>query len=66
VFTIETSADFMRDAVVTVLDATGKMVQQFSWNGEPRTLDLTMLSEGIYVLKVKSEKGISVKKLIVE
>ena len=66
VFTIETSVDFMRDAVVTVLDATGKTVQQFSWNGESRTLDLTQLSEGIYVLKVLSENGISVKKLIVE
>ncbi|MGD9493578.1 MAG: T9SS type A sorting domain-containing protein, partial [Bacteroidales bacterium] len=66
VFTIETSVDFVCNAVVTVLDATGKTVMQFSWNGESRILDLTELSEGIYVLKVLNKNGISIKKLIVE
>lgn len=56
----------MRDATVSVLDVTGNLVQQFHWNGESRTLDLTPLSEGIYILKVQTLQGIAVKKLIVE
>ncbi|HPS83875.1 MAG TPA: T9SS type A sorting domain-containing protein, partial [Bacteroidales bacterium] len=66
VFTIETSVSLMRDATVSVLDVTGNLVQQFHWNGESRTLDLTPLSEGIYILKVQTLQGIAVKKLIVE
>ena len=66
VFNLATSVDFSHDVLLSVLDMTGHVVYQSSWNGESRTLDLTSLAEGVYVLKIEGMDGIAVKKLIVE
>ncbi len=65
-FNIETSDNLKSNAIVSVFNATGNIIYQFSWDGKSRLLDFTFLSKGVYVMKVQSEKGVAIKKIIIQ
>ena len=65
-FNIETSDNLKSNAIVSVFNATGNIIYQFSWDGKSRLLDFTFLSKGDNMMKVQSEKGVAIKKIIIQ
>lgn len=63
-FNLKTSDDISL-ANVSIFDARGNEVKKFTWNGEQTIVDLTVFSQGIYIMKVQTSNGISVRKLII-
>jgi hypothetical protein len=55
-----------KKATITVSDLAGKMLLHQDLQTETTRLDLTQAAKGIYLLHVKTENGMAIRKLIVE
>ncbi|OFX28804.1 MAG: hypothetical protein A2X08_02410 [Bacteroidetes bacterium GWA2_32_17] len=62
---IESENDF-KDALITVYDIHSQILLQIPLQKKITVLDISKLAKGVYIVKVVSEKGIAVKKLIKE
>jgi len=63
---VQLNAGNERIASVDISDLSGKLIQHFSLsNSITAQLDVSGLNDGIYLLRVNTEKGITTKKLIV-
>ncbi|MDD5695399.1 MAG: peptide-N-glycosidase F-related protein [Bacteroidales bacterium] len=51
--------------VVEIFTIDGDLLEHFDWQGEDRMLTLTAYSQGIYILQVRNDQDIKVKKLVV-
>ena len=53
---------------IYIFDVTGKVVKQLRFEeGESRTMDVSMLHAGLYILKLEDDKGqLAIKKIIIE
>lgn len=51
---------------ITVYDAQGRIVEFIKVNGVEKTIDVTQLSKGIYILDIVSQTGRKIEKLIKE
>lgn len=51
---------------VTLTNITGKVMDQFNWYGESKTLNYSELSKGVYFLKIKVEDKLVVKKIVIQ
>jgi hypothetical protein len=49
-----------------VMDLTGRTLKKQTVKGGTSQLDMQGASQGIYLLKVKSDKGTAVRKIVVE
>lgn len=56
-------ADF-GTAVVSMMNLTGTSLKQFEWQGEKRTIDLSMMPKGAYLFKILTESGLVVRKVM--
>ena len=54
------------DTHVQILTIGGKIMDEFSWNGEDRNIDVSHLSEGVYIVSIQSATHSEVQRLIVE
>ena len=52
-------------AELTVLDLTGRSIQRFTLSNNSGRIQLGALKSGIYILRVKTENKIGVKRLVV-
>jgi hypothetical protein len=50
---------------VEIYNVTGNSVKCFNWDGETKVLDLSNFTSGIYFMKIGNEKGMEIKKLII-
>jgi hypothetical protein len=55
-----------RNASVEVYDISGRLLQQMEHYQSLQTIDLGVYGKGYYVVKVKTEQGIAVKKVVVQ
>lgn len=53
-------------AVVSIETPAGKTIQQFTWNGEKKFIDLSGNPKGLYLVVIKADQYSAVKKLIVQ
>ena len=44
---------------------TGQIVENFMWSGEKKSLDLSYLPKGTYIIKATNNNGIEMKKIII-
>ena len=51
-------------ASLEILNMEGQIIQTIHNGGKKTTIDLVNLSSGIYIIKAKTDKGITVKKFI--
>ena len=51
---------------IEIIDMTGKVVKQLQETSNKMQIDLSKIHKGIYLIKVKTEKGIVTKKIILE
>lgn len=61
-----TSPEDCRSSVIRVISCSGQVVRQMIWNGEERSLDLSGLSPGIYLVQVKGPGIDTFTKLMIE
>ncbi|MBI4646268.1 MAG: T9SS type A sorting domain-containing protein, partial [Bacteroidia bacterium] len=54
----------MQNASIEIIDLQGKIIQKIQTTSKNTTIDLKNWSSGVYTIKAKSDKGITVKKLI--
>lgn len=54
------------EAVIDIVGLTGNLYDQFTWHGETKTLNLTSYSKGIYFVKIKTEKQVEVRKIVIQ
>ena len=66
IFNLSAGRRFNNNADVRIYNLQGVMLNDFSWNGENTTLNLSNLSKGVYVLKVNNNNGFETKKLIIQ
>ena len=52
-------------ADVTLTNITGKVMDQFNWYGESKTLNYTELSKGIYFLRIVEDK-LEVREIVIQ
>lgn len=53
-------------ATLTLLDISGKVIQSQTLNQNYSDIDVSRLSNGIYLIQVQSAEGLSVGKLLVQ
>ncbi len=53
-------------AVVSVMGLTGNLYDQFEWNGDSRSLNLSSYSKGVYFVKIKIEDSLEVRKVVIQ
>ncbi len=53
-------------AIVEVVGLTGTKYDLFEWYGETTTLNLTGLSEGVYLVKIRTENHLEVRKIVIQ
>lgn len=53
-------------ADVSVVSLTGTIADEFEWNGESTTLNLTNLSKGVYFVKIKINGTTEVRKIVIQ
>lgn len=54
----------IQNADIEIFNIHGQLLKTFKWNGPKTTIDLSILSNGIYTMKIKTDNGIMVKKII--
>ena len=54
------------NATVEVYDVSGRLLQHIEHYQSLQTIDLGIYGKGYYVVKVKTEQGIAVKKVVVQ
>ncbi len=53
-------------AEISIINTQGQLVRALSTNGNLTNIDVSDLSNGVYIMKVKTEKGIEMKKFVKE
>ena len=53
-------------AEVSILGLTGNLYDQFYWEGETKNLNLSGLSRGVYFVKIQTEKGTEMRKIVIQ
>ncbi|MBN2173389.1 MAG: T9SS type A sorting domain-containing protein [Bacteroidales bacterium] len=53
-------------ALISVLNLTGRTIEQFEWNGESKTLDFRTYSKGVYFVKIKVGEEVDVRKVVIQ
>jgi hypothetical protein len=53
-------------AEVSILGLTGNLYDQFYWEGETRSMNLSGLSRGVYFVKIQTEKGTEMRKIVIQ
>jgi Zn-dependent metalloprotease len=61
-FTTVEIADFLNPLTVTICDSKGKTIKNFKMNSAKQKIDLSKLSKGLYLLKIKNA---ATKKIVV-
>lgn len=56
----------MQTSQIELLTIAGKTVSQFTWNGKSLQLDVSQYPRGIYILKIRTNLGSEMKKLILQ
>lgn len=51
---------------IELLTIAGKTVGQYMWNGKSLQLDVSQYPRGIYILKIRTQQGMEMKKLILQ
>jgi len=54
----------MQNANIEILNIEGQIIKRLTTNNNHTTLDLSKLSSGIYIIKVKTDMGSAIRKLI--
>jgi hypothetical protein len=62
---VNIEGNLLRVATAKVYDARGKEVYSFSLNSRVNTLDVASWPAGTYTIELITERGVSVKKLII-
>jgi hypothetical protein len=52
------------NAEITILDATGRIVDQMKANENTIKIDLSEFTNGLYLIQVKDEKGVRTERLM--
>jgi len=53
-------------AVIEILNMQGQLIRSFTANSNKTNIDISAFPSGMYVVKVKTEKGVAVKKFVKE
>jgi hypothetical protein len=61
-FTIETP----QKATIEILNIQGQLINTIEANSKEISIDISALPNGVYIVEVKTEKGIAIKKFIKE
>lgn len=56
----------LSNATISVLDISGKMIQQFKGNGYRLNFDLSKFAKGTYVVKIEDHDRVITKKVILQ
>lgn len=54
-----------RGSSAEILNASGKVVRVFAWNGDEMHVDISKLPAGLYIIRITTNRGVEVRKLIV-
>ena len=55
-----------QNTTIEILNINGQIIQMINKNGNKMTIDLGNLSNGVFIIKAKTDKGITIKKFIKE
>ncbi len=66
IFFIEFNNTKVKNSKADIYDTTGKLVKSYELNTDTNLINISNLSEGIYILKIRSEKSYAFKKIIKE
>lgn len=68
ILNVEVNSESLRNAVVELVDVTGKLILQQEINSENNTtqLDVSKIAKGVYLLKVNSDATTEVRKVMIE
>jgi hypothetical protein len=58
-------ADF-NTAKVSITNVTGSTISEFNWYGEPRNIDLSNLSKGLFFIKIEVNNTTEVKRIVIQ
>lgn len=64
--TLASKAGSGQKSQVQIFTITGKIIQEFEWDGEATPIDLSTAGKGVYFLKVSSNAGTEYKQIIVQ
>ena len=56
----------LQDAVIEITNIQGQLIKNFATTGNKTNIDVSAFPSGVYVVEVKTEKGVEVKKFIKE
>jgi hypothetical protein len=51
---------------IEIVNIEGQMIKLIKWNNEKYNIDLSARPKGIYMIKIITEKGITIKKIVLE
>ena len=54
------------EATVSIISLTGKVYDEFFWHGETRQLNLTAYAKGVYFVKIMTDAGTAMRKVIIQ
>lgn len=55
-----------QQATVEITSIQGQLIENLATNGNKTSIDVSAFTEGVYVVQVKTEKGVTVKKFVKE
>ena len=59
--------NFSETAVLKLYDLGGRLVKQhFIWANTTQEIPVSDLKNGLYLLKIQNEKGVMIKKIVIE
>lgn len=59
------SGDVNEDAEIQIFNITGTLIEKIRWNGDEIVLDLSGNRKGVYILVIRTSKGITTEKLVI-
>ena len=62
--TIEAEKNNFKNVTVEIINTEGQLIQKFSLQDSKTLINLNKLTGGVYTIKIKTDKGVVVKKLI--
>ncbi len=69
IVTLNATFASIKNVDVTLLDVTGKIIDVYTWNNagknNPFTLNVANLADGVYLVRMADEDGVSTKRLVV-
>jgi hypothetical protein len=64
-FNLSSDNKLNKMCMVAIYNLSGKMIQQFEWNGDNVSINLTNATPGLYIMKISNENLVEVKKIII-